>query len=153
PLQAAVDSFSGEVARIQNDRSLDNDKQLYVVGIQKQQTALDIIHHVYADQISGEHSEGNLTFMKITSLPSKPDVDGKPSFYHLAVTGDTILISEHSETLRSLLANRAAAPGSTGLSSNPAFQSIRAQYPGKIIGLSFYDFQKVDWAAAKAKWI
>ena len=159
PLQAAVDSFSGEVARIQNDRGLDPDKQLYVVGIQKQQTALDVIHHVYENQISGEHSEGNLTFMKITPVtpaPSKPDVAAsKPSTssYHLVFSPDAILISEHSETLRSLLANRAAAPGSTGLSSNPAFQSIRARYPGKIIGLSFYDFQKVDWAAAKTQWL
>jgi len=57
------------------------------------------------------------------------------------------------ETLREALARRNGGTGGAGLASVPQFAAGRQQFPEKVIGLSYFDFQKVDWAAARDRWV
>jgi hypothetical protein len=69
-------------------------------------------------------------------------------YYHLAVTGDAIVISSRLDSVRETL--DAKKNGDALLP--PAWQAARTQFPKMINGLSFVDFQKVDWAAVKERW-
>ena len=57
------------------------------------------------------------------------------------------------ETLREALARRGGGTGDAGLASVPQFAAGRQQFPEKLIGMSYFDFQKVDWAAARDRWV
>ena len=72
-------------------------------------------------------------------------------YYHVAVTPDAILVSSRSESLREALARRKVI-GQESAQIPPAWQTARGQFPATVNGLSFVDFQKVDWVAAKARW-
>jgi len=64
-----------------------------------------------------------------------------------------ILGATRVETLREVLAGRANASTTSGLASVPQFQAGRAQFPGNLSGLGYFDFQKVDWQAARDRWM
>jgi len=64
-----------------------------------------------------------------------------------------ILGSSRVETLREVLANRAHASTTAGLASVPQFQARRVQFPENLSGLSYFDFQKVDWQGVKDHWV
>jgi hypothetical protein len=51
-----------------------------------------------------------------------------------------------------VLSSRARA-SAAGLATVPQFQARRAQFPENLIGLGYFDFQKVDWQALKDRWI
>jgi hypothetical protein len=52
-----------------------------------------------------------------------------------------------------VLANRAKPGSAGGLASVPQFQAGRSQYPEYLTGLSYFDFQKLDWPALKDRWL
>jgi len=52
-----------------------------------------------------------------------------------------------------VLANRAHASTTAGLASVPQFQARRGQFPENLSGLSYFDFQKVDWQGVKDRWV
>jgi hypothetical protein len=64
-----------------------------------------------------------------------------------------VIGSSRIDTLREVLANRAKSSASPGLASVERFQAGRAQFPENLNGLSYFDFQKVDWQAAKDHWL
>jgi hypothetical protein len=72
-------------------------------------------------------------------------------YYHLAVTPGVIVASARDECVREILASAITAPGENTLVP-PAWQKARAQFPKTINGLSFFDFQRIDWTAAKERW-
>jgi len=57
------------------------------------------------------------------------------------------------EALREVLSNRAHASTATGLATVPQFQASRAKFMENLNGLSYFDFQKVDWQALRDRWI
>src|SRR6267143_3695078 len=128
--------------------------QVNFFGIRKKPETLKLMRTVFSDQITSERSEGDVTFVKI-SLGGKQGTAGVAqwNFFNLAVTPDMILGSSRVETLREVLANRANTPTAAGLASVPQFQARRAQFPENLSGLSYFDFQKVDWPAVKDRWI
>jgi len=63
-----------------------------------------------------------------------------------------VLGANRIETLREVLSSRARA-SAAGLATVPQFQARRAQFPENLIGLGYFDFQKVDWQALKDRWI
>src|SRR6266571_1882424 len=99
-------------------------------------------------------NEGDVTFLKI-SLGGNQGAAGVAQwhFFHLAVAPEMILGASRIDTVREVLANRAHSSSPTGLASVPRFQAGRAQFPENLDGLSYFDFQKVDWQAAKDHWI
>jgi hypothetical protein len=71
------------------------------------------------------------------------------NFFQVAVTPDMVICASSIDTLRETLAYHAKASTTAGLASLPQFQANRGGTPPNLIGLSYFDFQKVDWQAAK----
>jgi hypothetical protein len=154
PVPEALALFTGEFASMQTSPSMDTTKQVYFLAIRKKSETLKLMRTVFSDQITSERNEGDVTFLKI-SLGGKQSGAGTAqwNFFNVAVTQDMILGATRAETLREILANRVDASATAGLASVPQFQAGRARFPGNLSGLSYFDFQKVDWQAARDRWM
>jgi len=150
-LSSALALFTGEFASLQTSPSLDNNKQIYLVGIHDKPGTLKLMHTLLSDKISAERAEGETTFMKIsTGGSSSAAGTAQWDFYHLAATPDYLVIGLRLEPVREVLARRPKA-ASASLATAPGFQAARAQFPSTIDGLGYFDFRKVDWQALKAR--
>jgi hypothetical protein len=153
PLPAALALLTGDFASMQLSPSLDPQKAIYVAGIRKKSELIKLIHTLFSDQVSAEHSEGGTTFLKISLNGGQGGAGvAQWNFYHLAITPDYLLAASRSETLRDVLASRSAAADPPPGAPTP-FQAARARYPEKLTSVNYFDFQKVDWPAAKDRWI
>ncbi len=154
PLTEALGVLSGEFASMQTSTSMDTAKQVYFFGIRKKPEALKLIRTLFSDQLSSERNEGETTFLKI-SLGGKQGNAGVAQwhFFHLAVTPEMILGASRVDTLREVLASHAQVSAAATLAAVPQFHAGRAQFPEKLNGLSYFDFQKLDWQAVKDHWI
>jgi len=145
--------FTGEFASLQTSPSLDNNKQIYLIGIHDKPGAVKLIHTLFSDKINSERAEGDITFMKIsTGGASSAAGTAQWDFYHVAATLDYLVIAPRLEAVRELLARHSQGAGA-GLATAPGFQGARAQFPATINGLGYFDFRKVDWQAFKARLI
>ena len=153
PVPEALGLFSGEFATMQTSPSMDAAKQVYFFGMRKKPETLKLIRTVFSEQLASERNEGDVTFLKI-SLGGKQSGagDAQWNFFNLAVTPDMILGASKIETLRDVLSNRGQASDAAGLATVPQFQAGRRKFPENLNGLSYFDFQKVDWQAVKNRW-
>jgi len=153
-LPEALALFSGEFSTLQTSPSMDTAKQVYFLGIRKKPETLKLLRAAFGDQLTSERDEGGTTFLKV-SLGGGESRAGVAqwNFFNLAVTPDAILGSSRAQTLHDLLAQHAQMPAAGGLAASPTYQAARSKYPGKVSGMSFFNFQKVDWQAAKDRWI
>lgn len=154
PVPDALGLLTGEFASMQTSASMDSTKQVYFLGIRKKPETLKLIRTVFSEQVTSEHNEGDVAFLKI-SLGGKHGIAGVAQWnlFNLAVTQDMILGANRIETLREVLSNRLHASTVAGLAAVPQFQAGRAKFPENLNGLSYFDFQKVDWQALKDRWI
>jgi len=154
PVPDALGLFTGEFASMQTSPSMDAAKQVYFLGIRKKPETLRLMRTIFSEQITSERNEGDVTFLKI-SVGGKQSGAGTAAwnFFHVAVTQDMILGATRAETLREVLASRANASTTAGLAGVSQFQAGRARFPGNLSGLSYFDFQKVDWQAARDRWM
>jgi len=154
PLTDALGLLSGEFASMQTSPSMDTAKLVIFLGIRKKPETLKLIRTICSDQLTSERNEGDVTFMKI-SLGGKQSSAGVAqwNFFNLAVTQDMILGASRTETLREVLANRAKPSSTAGLASVAQFQAGRTKYPENLTGLSYFDFQKLDWPGLKNRWL
>ena len=152
-LSSALAVLTGEFASLQTSPSLDNNKQIYLIGIRDKPGAVKLIHTLFSDKINSERAEGDITFMKISTGGSS-SVAGTAQwdFYHVAATSDYLVIAPRLEAVREVLAKRSQTAGAS-LATAPGFQAARAQFPATINGLGYFDFRKVDWQAFKARLI
>jgi hypothetical protein len=150
PLADALALPTGEFTSMQLSPALDPQKSIYVFGIHKKPETLKLMRTILSDQISSERAEGEITYLKI-SLHGKQGAQGTAQwdFYHLAVTQDFIYGAPTTDALHEAIAGRDTMHT---MVVSP-YQEARADYPAKINGLYFFDFQKVDWPAAKQHWI
>jgi hypothetical protein len=154
PLPDAIGLFSGEIASMQTNPSLDTTKQVYFFGIRKKPETLKLIRTVFSDQLTSERNEGDVTYMKISLGGSQGNAGvAQWNFFNLAVMPDMILGASRVDSLREVLASRGKDAPGAGLASVPQFQAGRAHYPENLNGLGYFDFQKVDWQAMKDRWI
>jgi Protein of unknown function (DUF3352) len=150
-LSSALALFTGEFASLQTSPSLDNNKQIYLVGIRDKPGTLKLIHTLLSDKIASERAEGETTFMKISAGGSSSAAGtAQWDFYHVAATSDYLVVGSRLEPVREVLAKRPQGAGA-GLASAPGFQAARAQFPATINGMGYFDFRKVDWPALKAR--
>jgi hypothetical protein len=154
PVPDGLGLFTGEFASMQTSPSMESAKQVYFFGIRKKPETLQLMRTVFSDQLTSERNEADVTFLKI-SLGGKQGNAGSAqwNFFNLAVTSDMVFGSSRIETLREVLANRAHTSPATGLAAVPQFQTRRGQFPENQNGLSYFDFQKVDWQALRDRWI
>jgi hypothetical protein len=155
-LSSALALFTGEFASMQTSTSLDNNKQIYLVGIHDKTETVKLLHTLLTDRISAERNEGETTFMKISTAGGGGAAGKAPAsaatpqdFYHIAATSDYLVAAPTYEAVRELLAKRSAA----GLSTTAGFQSARAQFPANINGFGYFDFRKLDWKSVKARMV
>jgi hypothetical protein len=153
PVPAALALFTGEFAALQSSPTLDPAKRVYVIGIRKKAATLTLLHVGLSERVSGERSEGDTTFLKI-SEGGIASAAGTASwkYYHLAMTPELMVAAGRSESVREALA---AGKGASG--ENPsvphAWQQAREAFPKTVNGLGFFDFKKIDWTLAKERWL
>jgi hypothetical protein len=150
PLADALTLPTGEFTSMQLSPALDPDKSIYVFGIRKKAETLKVMRSVFGEQIISERTEGDTTFLKI-SLNAKQNAKGVAgwNFYHLAVTPNFIYGAPKFESVKEAIAGKDIMHT---MVLTP-LQEARPDYPAKINGLYFFDFSKVDWAAAKTRWM
>ena len=150
PLPDALALTTGEISSIQNSPTLDESGQIRILGIRNKPDAMKLLRTIMGEKITSERTEGTTTYMKI-SLGGSQGATGVAqwNFYHLAMTPDFLVGATKNETLRVLLAQPAA--NSDFLSTKPIL-AARNQFPEKLNGFSYFDFQKIDWPAMKSKW-
>jgi hypothetical protein len=154
PVPEALGLFTGEFGSMQTSPSLDTTKQVIFVAIRKKPETLKLFRSIFGDQLASERNEGETTFLKISLGGNQGNAGvAQWNFFHVAVTADMVIGSSRIDTLREVLANRAKGSASPGLATVPRFQEGRAQFPENLNGLSYFDFQKVDWQAAKDHWL
>jgi len=150
PLPDALALTTGEFGTLQTSPALDPDKKIFFAGIRNKPDSLKLIRTILSDRLTSERNEGNATYLKI-SLRGNQGATGVAQwkFYHLAVTPELLLGASKSETLRGMLSQ----PRPSGANSLPAnMTAARAQFPEKLTGFSYYDLQKLDWAALQQNW-
>jgi hypothetical protein len=152
-LPTAIGLFGGEFASLQSSIELDSARQVSVVAIREKTATLKLLHAGLAERVAGERSEGDTTFLKISEggIASAART-ASWKYYHLGVTPDVIVGSARAESVRETLAVGKGANTENRLVP-PAWQQARTQFPKTINGLGFFDFQKIDWATAKERWI
>lgn len=151
PLADALALTTGEIASFQSSPTLDDTKQVFLLGIRNKPEALKLLRTIFSDQITSERNEGSATYLKISLRGGQSSAGlAQWSFYYLAMTPDFLLGATKSDTLRAALAQQAA---NTPSSIPQNFLAARKQFPEKLNGFSYYDMQKLDWPALKEKWI
>jgi hypothetical protein len=151
PLTDALALTTGEIASLQNSPTMDDTQQVRILGIRNKPDAMKLLRTIMGEKITAERNEGAVTYMKI-SLGGTQGAAGVAqwNFYHLAMTPDFLLGSSKSEPLHALLA-QSASPSDAGSAKN--ILAARSQFPEKLNGFSYFDFQKVNWPAVKEKWL
>jgi len=151
PLTDALALTTGEIASFQSSPTLDDTKQIYLLGIRNKPEALKLLRTIFSDQITSERNEGSATYLKISLRGGQSSAGlAQWNFYYLAMTPDFLLGAAKSDTLRAALAQQAA---NTPASIPQNFLAARKQFPEKLNGFTYYDMQKLDWPALKEKWI
>jgi hypothetical protein len=154
PLPEALAQLSGEFASLQTSPAIDPANQVFFLGIHNKLETLKLIRAIFGDQVTSERNEGDTAFLKISLHGGQSDAGvAQWKFYNLAVTPDAILGASRNQTLRDMLARRTQMSAATGFAVSPQFQRARAQFPEKLNGASFFNFQKLDWQALRDRWI
>jgi len=151
PLPDALALFSGEIATIQGNTTLDSSKQVYVFGIRKKPEALKLLRTGFADRVTSERTEGEVTFLKISEGGIQSDAGtASYKYFHVAVTPDAVLAASRLDLLRETLAVR--KPSIDPATQMPPFWlAARSQFPKDLNGPGFMDLQKVDWPALRER--
>jgi hypothetical protein len=154
PLPEALTLLSGEFASLQTSPAMDPANQVFFLGIRNKPETLKLIRAIFGDQVTSERNEGDTAFLKISLHGGHSDAGvGQWNFYNLAVTPDAIVGASRNQTLRDLLAQRTQMSAAIGFAASPQLQTARSQFPEKLNGLSFFNFQKLDWQALRDRWI
>ncbi len=150
PLPDAFALTSGEFGSLQTSPTLDPDKKIFFAGIHNKPEALKLMRTIFSDQLTSERNEGNITYLKI-SLKGSQGTKGVAQwkFYHLAMTPNLLLGANKLEALRTTLA-QAATPEAASLPAN--LKAARSLFPAQLNGFSYFDLQRLDWAALKQRW-
>ena len=154
PLPDALALLTGEFASIQTSPALDTKGQVFVIGIRKREETLRLIRMLLSDRIASTRSEGDVVFFKLSTHGGESGAGTVQwGSYQMAVTNDAVILTSRSDTLRTLLAERAHPGATSAFMLQPRYQQARTHFPATISGMSFFDFQRVDWNAAKTAWL
>jgi hypothetical protein len=151
PLPEALGLTTGEIAYLQTSPVLEESQKIYLLGIRDKAKALKLARTLMGDRISSELNEGDITYLKVSLQGGQSSAGvAQWKFYYLAMTPTVLFGSSKSETLRSYVAQK---PASADAATAKSILAGRGQFPEKLNGFSYFDFQKLDWQGLKAKWI
>jgi hypothetical protein len=153
-LPDALALLTGEFASIQTSPALDPKGQVFVIGIRKREEALRLIRTLLSEHISSTRSEGGNVFFKLSTHGGESTAGSVQwGSYQMAVTSDAVILTSRLDTLRTLLAEHAQSGATSAFMLQPRYQQARGRFPATIDGMSFFDFQRVDWQAARTLWL
>jgi len=149
PLPDALALTTGEFGSLESSPALDPDKKVFFAGIRNKAETLKLMRTILSDRITSERNDGSVTYLKI-SLKGDQGATGVAQwgFYHLAVTPNLLFGATKSDTLRSTLSQ--ASGGDPALPKN--LLVARGRFPERLNGFSYFDLQRLDWAAVKQQW-
>jgi hypothetical protein len=151
PLADALGLVTGEFAWIQTSPTLDDSQKVYLFGIRNKPDALKLTRSLMGDRITSERAEGDATYMKISLHGGQSSAGlAQWNFYYLAMTPNLLFGATKSDILHKYVGQAPATPDSAQLKS---LLAARAQFPEKLNGFSYFDFQKLDWPGLRAKWV
>ncbi|MGB7730385.1 MAG: hypothetical protein WBL50_20325 [Candidatus Acidiferrum sp.] len=151
PLPDALGLLTGEFAWIQASPTLDDSQKVYLLGIRNKPDALKLTRSLMGDQITSERAEGDATYMKISLRGGQSSAGlAQWNFYYLAMTPNLLFGATKSDVLHKYVSQAPATPDSAQLKS---LLAARAQFPEKLNGFSYFDFEKLDWPGLRAKWV
>ncbi len=152
-LSDALGLFTGEFASVQRSPDLNPEQQIFMLGIRKKPEVLKLARTILSTQIISQRDEGDVTFLKISSHASESGAGtAQWGGFHVAVTPDLVVGASRLDALRAALAQR--APGApSGLAGQLRYQEARARFPQTLNGLSYFDMQRIDLQAVKARWL
>ena len=151
PIPDALAMITGEIASMQNSPTLDDNEQIRMMGIRNKPDAMKLLRTIMGEKITSERNEGTTTFMKISLAGGQGSAGlAQWHFYYLAMTPDLLLGASKAEPLRALLAQPQAAPDAD---FSAKILAARKQFPDRLNGFSYFDFQKVQWKAMTDKWM
>lgn len=151
PLTDALGVVTGEVAWFQASPVLDDTQKVYLLGIRNKPNALKLIRTLMGEQITSERNEGDTTYLKISLHGGHTSAGvAQWNFYYLAMTPNLLFGAAKNDTLHKYVAQ---APGAPDAAHFKNLLTARSQFPEKLDGFSYFDFQKLDWAGLKAKWV
>jgi hypothetical protein len=151
PISDALGLTTGELAWIQNSPTLDDAQKVYLLGIKNKPDALKLTRTLLGDRISSERSEGDTTYLKISLEGGQTSVGvAQWNFYDLAMTPTLLFGSSKSDTLHKYVGQ---APASLDPGQFKSLLAARAQFPEKLNGFSYFDYQKVDWPGLRDRWV
>lgn len=152
PIPDALGLTTGEIASVVNSPTLDDNQQVRVLGINDKPQALKLLRTLTGDQITSERNEGTTTYVKISLHGGQSSAGvAQWNFYHLAMTPNLLLGASKIEPLRAALAHQNELDGPRTLPQD--LLPVRGQFPEKLNGFSYFDFQKVDWPGMKTRWM
>jgi hypothetical protein len=150
PLSDALGLPTGEIAYLQSSPTLDESQKVYLLGIRNKPNALKLARTLIGERISSERNEGDTTYLKVSLQGGQSSAGvAQWKFYYLAMTPTLLFGSSKSETLQGYVGQ---TPASADAPRAKNILAARGQFPEKLNGFSYFDFQKLDWAGLKAKW-
>ncbi|MGB2626244.1 MAG: hypothetical protein WAK20_05615 [Candidatus Acidiferrum sp.] len=150
-LTEALSLTTGEISSVQNSPALDDGQQIRIIGIHNKPDVLKLLRTIEGDKITSERNDGTTTYMKVSLSGSQGSTGvAQWNFYHLAITPDFLLGASKSEAINALLAQSGENPDSR---APKHILNARSKFPEELNGFSYFDFQKVDWPAARERWV
>jgi hypothetical protein len=148
----ALNLVTGEFAWFQNSPILDDTQKVYLVGLNDDKpNALKLTRTLMGDRISSERNDGDATYLKVSLSGSQTSAGvAQFNFYYLAMTPRALFGASKSDALQKYVTMTPASPDPVRFKN---LLAARAQFPEKLDGFSYFDFQKVDWPGLRAKWI
>lgn len=153
PPDQAFALFSGELAAIHPNTSIDPSQSVYAFTIRDPQKIVHILQHALPGERVSTDPEGNVTYLTAT-MPVHAmvqSVPAAPSTTYFAVTPDMLLASKEERLLRDAVAHIHSAGGAAqagGLRSDPTFQKARAALPAKLVSLLYANYANTNWRKA-----
>jgi hypothetical protein len=152
PVPDALNLVTGELAWFQNSPILDDTQKVYLLALNDDKpNALKLTRTLMGDRISSERNDGDTTYLKVSLSGSQTSAGvAQFNFYYLAMTPRALFGASKSDALHKYVSMTPSSPDPVIFKN---LLAARAQFPEKLDGFSYLDFQKVDWPGLRAKWI
>lgn len=136
--------FTGEVATIDANTSVDPSASFYAFTIRDSAKVLHVLANAFPGEQAKSHLEGDVTYLTVTSNFA---AGASPSLLYFAVTPQMLFFSKQDTLVRTAVAAQANNPAKAGsLQTDPAFQKARALLPLMLNSLSYTNYENFNWS-------
>jgi hypothetical protein len=141
--------FTGEIAVIKPNTTVDPTESVYAFTISDPQKVLHVLQHILPGEKATTSQQGDVSYLTVAAPAHSVGAAGDPpSAVYSAVMPGLLLASKNQQVLREAVAraHNAAGPASSGgLAADPDFQKARAFLPAKLISLNYVNYAHFNW--------